>query len=63
MNPENYKTKRQGQPKRTSVLSKSKSSMLANAKATTPYASSKLREIYSTKAEWATKVMPKLKEQ
>jgi len=63
MNPANYKTKRQGQPKRTSALSKSKSSMLANAKVTTSYTSPKLHEIYATKKEWATKVIPKLKEQ
>jgi hypothetical protein len=63
MNPENYKTKRQGQPKRASALSKSKSSMLANAKTPTSYATPKLCEIYSAKTEWATKVIPKLKEQ
>jgi hypothetical protein len=62
MNPENYKTKRQGQPKRTSPLSKNKSRMLANAKLVTPNTSPKLREIYNTKTEWIKKSMPKLKE-
>jgi hypothetical protein len=62
MNPENYRTKRQGQPKRTSAASKSKSSMLANAKVVTTYATPKLREIYATKAKWVANVIPKLKE-
>jgi hypothetical protein len=62
MNPANYKTKRQGQPKRASALSRRKFSMVANAKVATSYASPKLREIYATKVEWATKVIPKLKE-
>ena len=62
MNPENYKTKRQGQPKRDSPLSKRKGSMIANANVTTLSTSSKLREIYNTKTQWATKVIPKVKE-
>jgi len=63
MNPENYKTKRRGQPKRESALSKSKSNMIAKAKVPNSYVSPKLCEIYNTKVEWATKVIPKQKEQ
>jgi len=62
MNPANYKTKRQGQPKRTGPLSKRKSSMIAHAKVVTLNTSPVLREIYNTKTEWATKILPKLKE-
>jgi hypothetical protein len=60
MNPENYKTKRKGQPKRNRAITRSKSRMAAKAKE--PNTSPKLREIYSTKIEWAIKIMPKLKE-
>ena len=62
MNPEHYKSIR-NKPKRNSAISKSKSRMLAKANISTPAASQKLREIYSSKIEWATKVMPKIKEQ
>jgi hypothetical protein len=62
MNPENYKTKRQGQPKRTSPLSKSKTRMLRNAEVAKTYNSPKLCEIYNTKTQWIAKTIPKLKE-
>jgi len=55
MNPENYKTKRQGQPKRDSPFSRRKSGMVANAKTVTINSSPKLREIYNTKTAWVTK--------
>ena len=60
MNPKNYKTVR-NKPKRNSAISKSKSRMLAKVKLTSTSAP-KLREIYSTKTEWVTKVLPKPKE-
>jgi hypothetical protein len=60
MNPENYKTKRKGQPKRNSAANRAK--RRADAKAKEPNTSPKLRQIYSTRTEWATKIMPKLKE-
>jgi hypothetical protein len=60
MNPENYKINR-NKPKRNSAISKSKSRMLAKVKLTST-STPKLRTIYSTKTEWATKVLPKLKE-
>jgi hypothetical protein len=62
MNPEHYKSKRKGQPKRNGAISRSKSRMLAKAKEWTPITTPKLREIYSTKTEWAIKIIPKLKE-
>jgi hypothetical protein len=60
MNRESYKTKRKGQPKRNPTMSRSKKQMMAKPKevSSTP----KLREIYNTKIEWATKILPKLKE-
>ena len=61
MNPENYKSKRKGQPKRNSAINRSNRRILAKAKE--PNTSPKLREIYSTKTEWATKIMPKVKEE
>jgi hypothetical protein len=60
MNPENYKTKRKGQPKRNSAVNRAK--RRADAKSKEPNTSPKLRQIYSTRTEWATKIMPKLKE-
>lgn len=62
MNPENYKSKRKGQPKRNSPISRSKSRMLAMAKELKPINAPKLRAIYSTRIEWAIKIIPKLKE-
>jgi len=61
MNPENYKTKRKGQPKRNSAANRSKRRLLAKAKE--PNTSPKLRQIYSARTEWATKIMPKPKEE
>jgi hypothetical protein len=58
MNRESYKTKRKGQPKRNKAMIRSKIRKAAKAPNTTP----KLREIYSTKVEWAIKIMPNLKE-
>jgi hypothetical protein len=59
MNRENYKSKRKGQPKRNRANNRSKSSLVTAAKVwNTP----KLREVYSNRTEWATKMLPKLKE-
>jgi len=60
MNRESYKTKRKGQPKRNLTMSRSKKQMIAKPKAVS--STLKLRAIYNTKTEWATKIMPKLKE-
>jgi hypothetical protein len=61
MNREHYKSTRKN-PKRNSKISTIKSLMLATAKKSKPTPSPKLREAYSTKIEWATKIIPKLKE-
>jgi predicted HTH transcriptional regulator len=63
MNREQYKSKRKGQPKRKGKLSKSKSRMLKAAQEWKPITSPQLREAYSTKIEWARKLIPKLKEE
>jgi hypothetical protein len=59
MNRENYKVKR-NKPKRDSTVSRSKIQMLA--KPTALRTTSKMREVYAAKTEWATNVLPKLKE-
>lgn len=59
MNRQNYKSIR-NKPKRNSAVSKAKIQMLAKPKEAP--ATAKMREIYSTKIEWVTKVIPKLKE-
>jgi len=61
MNRENYKKDR-NKPKQNSAISRSKKRMLAKPKVINSPATPKLREIYSTKIEWATKTLPKLKE-
>ena len=60
LNRESYKTKRKSQPKRNMNNTRAKKQMMAKPKEiiSTP----KLREIYSAKTEWATKILPKLKE-
>jgi predicted HTH transcriptional regulator len=63
MNPEHYKPKRKGQPKRKDKLSWSKRQMLKAAQEWKPTTSPKLREAYSTKIEWARKLIPKLKKE
>ena len=60
MNPENYKTKRKGQPKSRNSAGRAKKRALI--KPWVLIATPKLRETYATKTEWATKIMPKLKE-
>jgi hypothetical protein len=61
MNPEKYKSIR-NKPKRNSAISRSKNRMLAKPTGIHSTATPKLREIYSTRIEWATKIIPKLKE-
>jgi len=63
MNPEHYKTMRKGKPKRKDKLSWSKRQMLKAAQEWKPTTSPKLREAYSTKIEWARKLIPKLKKE
>jgi hypothetical protein len=61
MNREKYETKRKKlkQNRKNSTI---KSIMLESAKKRKQVPSEKLREEYSTKVEWASKTMPKLKE-
>jgi hypothetical protein len=63
MKPEHYKPIRKGKPKRKGNISRHKSRMLAVAQQWKPITSPKLREAYSTKIEWARKLIPKLKEE
>ncbi len=60
MNRAQYKSKRKGQRKRNSTISKSR--IAAKAKEWTAYTTPKLREIYFKQIEWATKIIPKIKE-
>ncbi len=60
LNRESYKTKRKGRPRRNMKITRAKSQMIAKPKETS--STTKLREIYSTKNEWATKMLPKSRE-
>ncbi|MCW3999888.1 MAG: hypothetical protein NWE93_06590 [Candidatus Bathyarchaeota archaeon] len=61
-NRENYKVDR-NKPKPNRGSSKSKKQMLAKPIIANSNATPKLREVYSSKREWATKILPKVKEQ
>lgn len=63
MKPEHHKPIRKEKPKRKGKISTSKRQMLAVAQKWKPITSPKLREAYSTKIEWARKLIPKLKEE
>jgi predicted HTH transcriptional regulator len=63
MKPEQYKRIRKEKSKRKGKISTSKRRMLAVAKEWKPITSSQLREAYSTKTEWARKLIPKLKKE
>ena len=63
MKPEHYGLIRKEEPKRKGRLSARKSRMLAATKERKPVTSPKLREVYSTKIEWATNLLPKLKKE
>jgi hypothetical protein len=63
MKPENHKPIRTEKPKRKGNSSMRKSRMLAESQEWTPITSPKLREAYSTKIEWARKLIPKLKKE
>jgi predicted HTH transcriptional regulator len=58
-----YKPIRKEKSKRKGKTSKSKSRMLAVAEEWKPITSPQLREAYSTKIEWARKLIPKLKKE
>jgi len=61
MNIEQYKSIR-NKPKRKSKISGSKSRMLKAAQEWKPITTPKLRKAFSTKIEWASNIIPKLKE-
>jgi len=63
MKPEHYKPIRNEKPKRKGKISARKSRMLAVAQEWKPNTSPQLREAYSTKIEWARKLIPKLKKE
>jgi hypothetical protein len=60
MNREGYKTKRKGQPKKNNSAGRAK--RRASVEHWTPTATPKLLQVYATQTEWATKLMPKVKE-
>ena len=61
MKPEHYKPIRKEKLKRKGKIGRSKSRMVAVAQEWKPITSPQLREAYSTKIEWARKLIPKLK--
>jgi hypothetical protein len=63
MKPEHHKPIRKEKPKRKGKLSGSKSRMLKVAQEWKPNTSPQLREAYSTKIDWARKLIPKLKKE
>jgi predicted HTH transcriptional regulator len=63
MKAEDYRQKRAEEPKGKGRLSKRKSQMLATSQERNPITSPQLREDYSSKTEWARKIIPKLKEE
>jgi predicted HTH transcriptional regulator len=63
MKPEHYRRIRKEKPKRKGKISTSKSRMLAVAREWKPITSPQLREAYSTKTEWAKRLIPKLKKE
>ena len=63
MKPEDYKPIRVEKPKRKGKLSTRKRLMLAGAQEWNPITSPKLREAYSAKIEWVTKLISKLKKE
>ncbi len=63
MKAEDYRPKRTEKPKRKGNLSKRKRQMLAVSKEWKPITSPQLHEAYSSKTEWAKKLIPNLKKE
>jgi hypothetical protein len=63
MKPEHYRPIRKEKPKRKGKISRSKSRMLAVAHEWKPITSPQLSEAYSTKIEWAKRLIPRLKKE
>jgi predicted HTH transcriptional regulator len=63
MKPKRHKPITKEEPKRKGKISARKNQILAAAQKWKPITSPQLREAYSTKIEWATKLLPKLKKE
>ena len=63
MKAEEYRPKRTEKPKQKGNLSKRKRQMLAASKEWKPITSPQLREDFSSKNEWARKLIPNLKKE
>ena len=63
MKPEDYKAIRAEKPKRKGKLSTRKRRMLARSQEWNPITHPQLREAYSSKIEWARKLIPNLKKE
>ena len=63
MKPKHYKLIKKENPTRKGNISRLKSRMLSVTQEWTPITSPRLREDYSTKIEWARKLIPKLKKE
>ena len=63
MKPEHYKPIRKEKPNRKDKISARKSRLLVVAQEWKPITSPQVREAYSTKIEWARKLIPKLKKE
>jgi len=61
MKPEHYKPIRKRKPGRKSKTTRSQSRMLTAAQQWKPITSPQLIEAYSTKIDWAKKLIPQLK--
>jgi hypothetical protein len=63
MKAEDYRPKKTEEPKRKRKLSTRKRRMLARSQEWNPITYPQLREAYSSKTEWVTKLIPKLKKE
>jgi hypothetical protein len=63
MKAENYRPKKTEEPKRKHKLSTRKRRMLARSQEWNPITYLQLREAYSSKTEWVTKLIPKSKKE
>jgi len=63
MKPEHFKPIRKPKPKRRAKISRFKSRMASAAQEGKPITSPQLREAYSSKIEWAKKLIPKLEKE
>ena len=63
MKAEDYRPKKAEQPKRKGKVSTRKRLMLERSQEWNPITYPQLREDYSSKREWVTKLIPKLKKE